>query len=407
MQKTLATTAALSGLPLGFEMYLEHYKGSFGDIWMWSPIVTSPLVSAAGLAGMRSPAAARTVLPAAGAVYALNGLIGTYTHLRGVARKPGGFSEPTYNLVMGPPLLAPGSLILVGAIALLAGDRPAGALTVAFDFRRAPITSPSAVPADSPTIRTSCPARGEAARRRCTAAIRITTCSMQAGHWDPVTREMVLARVHDVPEIRFFTACRGGNTRRAVRRADRPGLRAADPGHQLHRREVRARASSTDFSSTDMPDDREAWRLVAQGLDEEAATRAGAASFAAADAEAQLAIVGEFARGTLAGGAWEQLNVKRAFGLVMRVVLAVLLLPPVGLERDRLRRAGLPARLQPLRQPRSAARRARDVGGRARHYDRDPVTGEREQPPAMSGLARQPHQGHHPDAPRQRLGVAA
>jgi hypothetical protein len=121
MQKTLATTAALSGLPLGVEMYLEHYKGSFGDIWMWSPIVTSPLVSAAGVAGLRSPAAAHTVLPAAGAVYALNGLIGTYTHLRGVARKPGGFSEPTYNLVMGPPLLAPGSLILVGAVALLAG----------------------------------------------------------------------------------------------------------------------------------------------------------------------------------------------------------------------------------------------------------------------------------------------
>ena len=120
MQKTLAATTAFSGLPLGFEMYLEHYKGSFGDVWMWSPILTSPLVSAAGAAGMRSGAAARTVLPAAGALYALNGAIGTYTHLRGVARKPGGFSEPTYNLVMGPPLLAPGSLILVGAIAMLA-----------------------------------------------------------------------------------------------------------------------------------------------------------------------------------------------------------------------------------------------------------------------------------------------
>jgi hypothetical protein len=121
MQKTLAATAAFSGLPLGFEMYLEHYKGSFGDIWMWSPIVTSPLVSAAGAAGLKSPRAARTLLPAMGALYAVNGVIGTYTHLRGVQRKPGGFSEPTYNLVMGPPLLAPGSLILVGAIAILAG----------------------------------------------------------------------------------------------------------------------------------------------------------------------------------------------------------------------------------------------------------------------------------------------
>src|SRR5579859_4356763 len=120
MQKTLATAVAASGLPLGLEMYLEHYKGSFGDIWMWSPILTSPLVSAAGVAGMRSSSAARTVLPGIGALYALNGAIGTYTHLRGVQRRPGGFSEPTYNLVMGPPLLAPGSLILVGAIAMLA-----------------------------------------------------------------------------------------------------------------------------------------------------------------------------------------------------------------------------------------------------------------------------------------------
>jgi hypothetical protein len=61
------------------------------------------------------------VLPGVGALYAINGAIGTYTHLRGVQRRPGGLSEPTYNLVMGPPLLAPGSLILVGAIAMLAG----------------------------------------------------------------------------------------------------------------------------------------------------------------------------------------------------------------------------------------------------------------------------------------------
>jgi len=121
LQKTLAGTVASSGLPLGVEIYLEHYKGSFGDVWMWSPIVTSPVVSAAGVAGIWSETAARTVLPAVGALYALNGLIGIYTHLRGVRNKPGGLSEPTYNLVMGPPLLAPGSLILTGALAMLAG----------------------------------------------------------------------------------------------------------------------------------------------------------------------------------------------------------------------------------------------------------------------------------------------
>src|SRR5436853_4208224 len=69
MQRTLAATAAASALPLGFEMYLEHYKGSFGDGWMWSPIVASPLLSAAGVAGVRSQRAARSVLPAASALY--------------------------------------------------------------------------------------------------------------------------------------------------------------------------------------------------------------------------------------------------------------------------------------------------------------------------------------------------
>ena len=79
-----------------------------------------PTTRALAVVTTGEPVVRETVLPGAGALYALNGTIGTYTHLRGVQRKPGGFSEPTYNLVMGPPLLAPGSLILVGAIAMLA-----------------------------------------------------------------------------------------------------------------------------------------------------------------------------------------------------------------------------------------------------------------------------------------------
>jgi hypothetical protein len=43
-----------------------------------------------------------------------------YTHVQGVRKRPGGFGEPLYNLVMGPPLLAPGSLALVGAMGLAA-----------------------------------------------------------------------------------------------------------------------------------------------------------------------------------------------------------------------------------------------------------------------------------------------
>ncbi|HEV7132562.1 MAG TPA: hypothetical protein VGN27_02390 [Gaiellaceae bacterium] len=120
MQRTLAAATALSAPPLGFEIYLEHYKGSFGDKWMWTPVLLTPPLTAAGIAGVFSERAAKTALPAVSALYFLDGLVGLVTHLQGVRKKPGGFSEPTYNLVMGPPLLAPGALLLVGAFGLLA-----------------------------------------------------------------------------------------------------------------------------------------------------------------------------------------------------------------------------------------------------------------------------------------------
>jgi hypothetical protein len=120
MQRTLAGATAFSALPLGLEIYFEHVKGSFGDKWMWTPVALSPALAAAGVAGVRSERAARTWLPALSALYCLDGLIGVVTHVRGVARKPGGFDEPLFNLVMGPALLAPGSLALVGGLGLAA-----------------------------------------------------------------------------------------------------------------------------------------------------------------------------------------------------------------------------------------------------------------------------------------------
>jgi hypothetical protein len=120
MQRLLCLAAAASAPPLAFEVYLEHYKGSFGDKWMWTPIWLTPPLTAAGVAGVVSEKAARTALPAVSALYLLDGLIGVWTHFQGVRKRPGGFGEPTYNLVMGPPLLAPGSLCLVGAMGLVA-----------------------------------------------------------------------------------------------------------------------------------------------------------------------------------------------------------------------------------------------------------------------------------------------
>ena len=119
-QKLLAATAALSAPALGLEIYFEHLKGSFGDKWMWTPLVLTPPLTAAGVAGVASERAARTVLPLVSALYFLDGLAGIVTHVQGVRKRPGGFGEAHYNLTMGPPLLAPGSLCLVGGLGLAA-----------------------------------------------------------------------------------------------------------------------------------------------------------------------------------------------------------------------------------------------------------------------------------------------
>jgi hypothetical protein len=120
VHRTLAAATALSALPLGAEIYFEHFRGSFGDKWMWTPVALSPALAAAGAAAVRSERAARTALPVVSALYCLDGLIGVYTHVQGVRKRPGGFSEPLYNILMGPPLLAPGSLALVGGMGLAA-----------------------------------------------------------------------------------------------------------------------------------------------------------------------------------------------------------------------------------------------------------------------------------------------
>lgn len=119
-QRTLAAATAASALPLGAEIYFEHFRGSFGDKWMWTPVALSPVLSVAAAAGITSERAAKTWLPTLSALYCLDGLVGVITHVRGVARKPGGFQEPLFNIVMGPPLLAPGSLALVGGMGLAA-----------------------------------------------------------------------------------------------------------------------------------------------------------------------------------------------------------------------------------------------------------------------------------------------
>ncbi len=201
----------------------------------------------------------------------------------------------------------------------------------------------------------------------------------QAGHWDRATRELVLRRVQEVPQIRFFSVAEAATLSPLC---DLLTAQDSEPRIPLinYIDEKCAHGELDGFQFDDMPDDRDAWRLVARGLDEQATGRARAASFAAADIEVQRAIVADFAEGKLDGGAWDELNVTRAFGLVMRVVLACFYSHPWAWNEIGFGGPAYPRGYSRFGSP-DLQRAERESWEGVEHYDRDPVTGAPETPP--------------------------
>jgi hypothetical protein len=119
-ERTLSLLTAAGAAVTTAEIYFEHDKASFGSPWMVAPMVTGPIGIAAGVAGFASHRLAKTALPIAAAVIVANGLQGVWLHARGIHQKPGGWKNFRYNMEMGPPLLAPLLVTLVGGMGLLA-----------------------------------------------------------------------------------------------------------------------------------------------------------------------------------------------------------------------------------------------------------------------------------------------
>jgi hypothetical protein len=120
LERSLAALSAAGAVVTGLEIWLEHDRASFGNRMMWLPVALSPVAAVAGVAGFVSERMARTVLPATSALVVANGLQGAYLHARGVAQRPGGWREWRYNAEMGPPVLAPLLVTVVGGMGLLA-----------------------------------------------------------------------------------------------------------------------------------------------------------------------------------------------------------------------------------------------------------------------------------------------
>ncbi|HKB93094.1 MAG TPA: gluconate 2-dehydrogenase subunit 3 family protein [Gaiellaceae bacterium] len=138
----------------------------------------------------------------------------------------------------------------------------------------------------------------------------------QREHWDDVTRHVVLDRVNAVPAIRFFDAA---ELETLTAFADVVLAQDSEP-----RIPVMAYVDEKLFEHAldgyryfDMPDDPETWRVVARGIDEEARRR-GADRFALLGMQDKLEVCHRFSKGGLHGGAWDTLNVSRAWSVVMR-----------------------------------------------------------------------------------------
>ena len=177
----------------------------------------------------------------------------------------------------------------------------------------------------------------------------------QAGHWDPVTAGVVLSRVGRPPDIRFFTpAEEAAATALCDRLLGQDGEPKVAVVPQI---DARLAEQETDgWRYADMPEDGQAWRDSLRFLDEDSQA-ACSREFAQASAEDQRAVIQ--AVQDLGAKEWHGLNAAHVWSLWTRYACTAFYAHPVGVERDRLSRPRLPARLQEPRRGRPGAVRGR------------------------------------------------
>jgi hypothetical protein len=115
-QRSLALVTAGSSLISGMEVAYEHYKGSYSNPVMYSPVILSGVLTATSICGFFSRSAAEKSMRWSAALTLVDGIAGFGFHIRGIARKPGGWRLPLTNMIMGPPIFAP---LLFGTAAYL------------------------------------------------------------------------------------------------------------------------------------------------------------------------------------------------------------------------------------------------------------------------------------------------
>src|SRR6185312_638232 len=86
-QRSLALITAFSSLLSGLEVTYEHYKGSYSQRIMYTPVIISLGLLIAGIWGAFNRWVARVILPIVSLITVVDGIVGFIFHIRGVNRK--------------------------------------------------------------------------------------------------------------------------------------------------------------------------------------------------------------------------------------------------------------------------------------------------------------------------------
>ncbi|HEY5382148.1 MAG TPA: hypothetical protein VIJ65_07820 [Acidobacteriaceae bacterium] len=119
-QRSMSLLVMGSSLVSALEVGYEHYRGGYSNPVMYTPVMLSSALTVAAGGAILSRRMATTWMRWLSFVTLADGVIGFGFHIRGVARKPGGWRMPVTNIVMGPPLFAPllfGTSAYLGVIA--------------------------------------------------------------------------------------------------------------------------------------------------------------------------------------------------------------------------------------------------------------------------------------------------
>ena len=115
-QRSMSFVAAGSSLASGLEVGYEHYKGSYSNPVMYSPVVLSGVLAIASMWAVFDRKSGVKAMRIVSVITLIDGVTGFGFHVRGIQRKPGGWRIPIANIVMGPPVFAP---LLFGTAAYL------------------------------------------------------------------------------------------------------------------------------------------------------------------------------------------------------------------------------------------------------------------------------------------------